>query len=77
MGNLQELPLRDRVDLRVMAMREYPKLEPQHQTQLSVLPRTPLFLVGGGHTSQQRGTVTVFLVPPIRGCEERENIVGK
>ena len=49
MGSWQVLPLRVRVDLRVMEMNEYsefpefPELELHHQMQFNVIHRTPFF----------------------------------
>ena len=66
------LPLRVSVDLEVMARKGYstllrsPELEPQHQMQLSVLRKTPLYLDGAYYPSLG-DTVCVFSVPPIKG----------
>ena len=59
MGSSQVLPLRVKVDPGVMAMKAYstllkpPELEPHHQMQFTVIPKTPFL---GGRE--------VWLTPP-------------
>ena len=65
MGLEQILPIRVRGDLRIMAMNGYPtfpkasKIEPHHQMQFCVIPRTLI----GGVLHLFRATFNVFYWP--------------
>ena len=75
MKPLQVLPPRLRVDIGVMAVKEWdstlpesPELEPHYQIQFSVITRT-LFLGGGGLTPLQGGIQSAYSKP----CQQDEN----